>query len=59
MLFRVLEKLVIKSDFQNVRFVNKVKFWLKGRNGADGNPGMRCLGIHGFGFKIFGYSAKG
>ena len=28
-LFRVLKKLVIKSDFQNVRFVNRVKFWSK------------------------------
>ena len=25
-LFRVLKKLVIKSDFQHVRFVNRVKF---------------------------------
>ena len=24
--FRMLKKLVIKSDFQNVRFVNRVKF---------------------------------
>ena len=30
-LFRVLEKLVIKSDFQNVRFVIRVKFWLKSK----------------------------
>ena len=28
--FRVLKKLVIKSDRENVRFVNRVKFWLKG-----------------------------
>ena len=27
-LFRVLKKLVIKSDRENVRFVSRVKFWL-------------------------------